>query len=704
MRFTKLLIPILFLAFGIKAGKSYAQTDSLLRIVKDTKIPDSSKYQPLFSLISYYIYRDMDTASLYTKELKTLAVKNNSKAWEANAILQEGIIHYNSQRTKDAIPLFEKSAALYEELKIYKGLGNSNNNIGLCYQAEGEYEKAVTYFEKALQYYRKTTIPVLRASVYNNLGLIYIKQHAYANAAVYLDSAIALYNKTGDEDRVGIPLLNLALVKSEQLHYTKSLDLYFKALKIFTRTDDIVNKAIVYNNVGNIYTNIRNYPESIRYLKLSLALRKELEDSAGIASCYINLALNHRYQKDFVKQKDYIDSASLYIENYKTNEIKMFLMEEKMLYHVYKGNPDSVVYYQDLYKSISNDLVNQDISSRLSEMSVKYKTEEAERMSKLNSELAAARQEQLEKEHRLVYLFVIVSIVVSVFLVIIFFALGKVKVYNKLIRQQQSLLKENYSQLQDKNHIIEEKQKEILDSITYAKKIQETILASRDFIKEYLPAHFIFFQPKDIVSGDFYWATKKDDLFYLAVCDSTGHGVPGAFMSLLNISFLNEAINKEQLTAPGQIFNYVRKRLISTISQDQQKDGFDGVLLCFDLRSGAISYSAANNAPVLVSGAEMKELPLNKMPVGKGERVEEFGTFPIEYAKGDMLFVYTDGYADQFGGPKGKKFKYKPLEQLLLTGGQLSPEEQSGLLDRRFTEWKGVLEQVDDVLVVGIRL
>jgi serine phosphatase RsbU (regulator of sigma subunit) len=283
---------------------------------------------------------------------------------------------------------------------------------------------------------------------------------------------------------------------------------------------------------------------------------------------------------------------------------------------------------------------------------------------------------------------------------------------------------------------VEEKQKEIVDSINYAKRIQFTLLAHEKVLKKRFSEHFILFQPKDIVSGDFYWATsvvsgssflvsdvpnkkhfeaqlqnketRNKELFYLAVCDSTGHGVPGAFMSLLNISFLNEAINEKHIGQPHEILNYVRDRLVNSISRGGAKDGMDGVLICFEFSpDGGISkitYSAGNNPPVLYSNGSLTELPFNKMPVGKGEREEVFELHAIPAKKGDILYLYTDGFADQFGGPKGKKFKYRQLNEIIQKNAERPLCEQKEALLKALNEWRAGYEQVDDICVIGIRL
>lgn len=274
----------------------------------------------------------------------------------------------------------------------------------------------------------------------------------------------------------------------------------------------------------------------------------------------------------------------------------------------------------------------------------------------------------------------------------------------------EEIVKERTSEIVQQKNLVEEKNKEITDSIQYAKRIQSTLLAHNEFLQEHLSEYFVYYKPKDIVSGDFYWATfvsSEDtgpDLFYLAVCDSTGHGVPGAFMSLLNISFLNEAISEKRILMPGAIFNYVREKLISTISQEGGRDGMDGTLLLFEKGKNSLYYAAAHNKPVLIRDGEIIELSADKMPVGHGEKTEKFVTHEVHIMKGDCIYLYTDGYADQFGGEKGKKFKNKQLNELLIRICKLDLQEQKEILNLELEKWKGNLEQVDDICVIGIQI
>ncbi len=300
------------------------------------------------------------------------------------------------------------------------------------------------------------------------------------------------------------------------------------------------------------------------------------------------------------------------------------------------------------------------------------------------------KEKQLSTEKNYKY---IISSVLFLILILLFFVF---KNYNEK-------KKANITITLQKN-IVESKQKEILDSIFYAKTIQTALLTNENFIISNLKESFIFFKPKDIVSGDFYWASNYNNKLYLAVCDSTGHGVPGAFMSLLNMNYIREAIKEKGIEKPNEIFDYVRSRLENTINKTGHKDGMDGILICFDKETYKLDYAAANNEPVIVRDKAILQLDKDKMPVGIGEKKTNFTLFSLTAKKDDILYLYTDGFSDQFGGQKGKKYKRKQLNEFLVSIHDDTLDNQKIALETSFLNWKGDLEQVDDVCIIGIKI
>lgn len=256
--------------------------------------------------------------------------------------------------------------------------------------------------------------------------------------------------------------------------------------------------------------------------------------------------------------------------------------------------------------------------------------------------------------------------------------------------------------------LLEEKNKDITDSITYAKRIQKALMASDSLLKKNLPEHFVLYKPKAIVSGDFYWGEKIDNRFLLATCDCTGHGVPGAFMSLLGVSFLNEITKEKNIIQPDLIFNSLRANIINALNpewtEEEGKDGMDAVLCSYDFQKMELEFACANNPLWLLRNNEWLIFKPDKFPVGMQGEIKPFSLQKIQLQKGDLIYTFTDGYADQFGGEKGKKFKYKNIQQLLKNNSSKSMNEQKKILDDTIEKWKGNLEQVDDILVIGIRI
>lgn len=270
---------------------------------------------------------------------------------------------------------------------------------------------------------------------------------------------------------------------------------------------------------------------------------------------------------------------------------------------------------------------------------------------------------------------------------------------DKTNRELEEKVMQRTKEIQQQKILIEEKQKEIVDSINYARRIQFSLLANKDIIEKNTVESFIIFKPKDIVSGDFFWASETNNAFYLACCDCTGHGVPGAFMSILNMSFLNQAVIEKGIDSPDKILNYVRTQI--TERTDLGNDGMDATLIKVIVNK--LFYASAFNKPLLVRNNELTDLSADKMPVGKSQYTKSFNLYEQEILKGDIYYFYTDGFADQFGGDKGKKLKSARLKELILTNSHKPLSEQEKVLSNFFENWKGNNEQVDDVCLIGIK-
>lgn len=277
-----------------------------------------------------------------------------------------------------------------------------------------------------------------------------------------------------------------------------------------------------------------------------------------------------------------------------------------------------------------------------------------------------------------------------------------------LVHNLEDKVQERTLALQTQKEMVEEKNREIVDSINYALRLQRAIIPTESKVKAALPGSFVFFKPKDIVSGDFYWMNEVDNTVLIGAIDCTGHGVPGAMVSVVGANGLNRCIKEFNLRKPNEILDQLTEIVKETFdsAEDKVKDGMDGALLSIDLASRKIQYSGANN-PLWIARSdadEMEEIKANKQPIGDFDHAVPFTNHEVQLSEGDIVYVFSDGYVDQFGGPKGKKFKYKTLKTLLFDNKGKPVSEQKEILERTFTSWKGELEQLDDVCIIGIRV
>lgn len=567
------------------------------------------------------------------------------------------------------------------------------NTIGNNLKSLGDYNKAINSFKEAIKINVEINNPEGLSSSYLNLGNVYFALESYLKAEKCYSIALVEYEKVIKKDTVDLANIhnNLSGIYWAQKKIDKAKESLQRAYNLYKLKNDEDGIASALNNFGFLEMARGNKEQALVYFNEALPHKINIGNNDEIADSYVTISLMYEQLKQPQKALAQALNSLKHIDTSLSIPIVEKVFTQIANCYEINGNTKKAIEYYKKVKEISKNVMSKQLSEQIDDAEKKRRSDQLRYRDSLTQQSKIQTQQlQLEKDSLTKWFLVAIILIAIVFTAIL---------YKRFL-----VIKKQRHEIFSQKEIIEVHQKETIDSINYAKRIQHTLLANNEFLEQHLGDYFIYFQPKDIVSGDFYWAAKHNDLIYIAVCDSTGHGVPGAFMSLLNIGFLNEAINEKKITQPDLVFNYVRNRLIETISKDGQKDGFDGVLICIDKSRSLLTYASANTVPVIISDNQLIELSKNRMPVGKGELVGDFTLYSQSYKTGDILFLYTDGYADQFGGPKGKKFKYKQLNELLFANRHLSLIEQLKQIEKEFKAWQGPSEQIDDVCVMGLKL
>ncbi len=600
----------------------------------------------------------------------------------------------------------------HRNVDAIKSLALSYSNLAIYSQGISDHVKTQYYAEMCLSTFDSALVIAPddkrskdgKAKAFILLGNLHDAQKDYVMASKYFDLALTMFQETGNAVGRGGALTSQGRLLHKHGRHAEALNKFADAIEIFLKQEDFMSLTIAYNNMGETYLALKEPANARECFQKSLEIAEQIKNPSRQAFAMLLLA-----RADTAENKNsdalvhLIQARDLAVESTQNSILgDVYQLMAHVLYQVgeYRAAYDA---FQS-FSSIRDSLYDLEKSRQLKDAMTKFETEKKEQenvaLQKDNKLKQAEISTQRVTRNFTFGIAILVLVVASV--------LWVANRQKKKANAQLTLLNEEVNQqklvVEKQKEVIEVRQKETTDSIQYAKKIQGALFAANEVLKEGLGEHLLFFQPKDIVSGDFYWAVKKANYFYLAVCDSTGHGVPGAFMSLLNISYINEAINEKGIEEPGKIFDHVRHRLEVNVSGSNQKDGMDGIIIRLDSSTGEMKFATAFNAPIVVRGGEVIRFTPDKMPVGPGVKTQNFSTDSVQLNTGDIVYLFTDGFADQFGGEKGKKFKYKQLEELLVRTSAANVSEQQASIEKTFSNWKGILEQVDDVLLVGFRI
>lgn len=770
-----LIIPICFISID---SNPQSKSDSLWALQNQLK-SDSAKAKVLLELGDFYQKENPDTAIFfYTQGIDLLSSFDNiSKTLlldKALALRNLGLIHRRKSSFSTAIDYQNQAITILEELGDTIKISQCYQNIGNVYFSLGNFDLALESYFTALNSFEKYDDQIGIADCYNNIGSVHKELGSYDKAIEFhiksMDLFISLLNGSDTSNLIHIKrglsysYNNLGVAYWHMSDNDKAITNYKKSLEIKEQLADLNGMAQCFNNIAIVYASNGNYKDGIDYFQKSLEVYQKMNNLNGLAMVngnisYLNILLSDASSGEVAKNK-YLKEAiafgnKAYEISLNIGALPMQIEAVNYLKDAYTkmGNDGKALEYANIYISLQSEIFSKEKADALAESTTKYEAEKRQ----LQIDNMAKEKVIFEKtiyEQRVIIIFSVVMLVV-----LLLFTLMLMKFFqqkkeanillaerNEEILQQKEEITTQLDELEDQRDKLESSKKEVEklyhvaleqketlerqknkidDSIRYAHFIQSAVLPDLDIalVSRAMgtQSYFIMFRPKDVVSGDFYWATRIDDWQIVTIADCTGHGVPGAFMSMLGISFLNEIVLTGDIIDPAKILSKLRSYIIGALNQKDewgsQRDGMDMSIISLNTKTKKCFWAGANSPLWVVRANQIKKDPdllpqveeykPNPIPVSVHAFMGEFTNHEIQLNAGDRLYMFSDGYSDQFGGPNGKKFNmHKAFRKLISQTSILPIKEQGKALESTFDKWVSPgntnYEQIDDVTVLGM--
>lgn len=659
-RFTHIFIFVLFLFTEKTTFSQQSATDSLINLAEASN-SDTVKANYYWKIYQLNANKNPVIAGQYVLKYSEIC-KANYKTHLTRyftSLLKLSQLYREFGRFSEALPDINLAAQIADSLNnkamqadVYLERGNFFINIS-------DFKNAQDWFLKELKTRKahNSNDPMIYG-VYNNLGIVYAQSGNLNKAEEYFGYALGIALKINATQGIGNGYNNIGILKIMKGDLDSALYFILKGKEYRQKINDLSNLSGSYNNIAAYYKTIKNYPLALKY-----------------ADSSYNIADKMRYKNEL------IEVLQTYYEIY--NEKSDYKMALK--------------YYIER-QGILQEIQNESLDKKIAEYQSSYELEKKQKeLNESKNQLLLKEEKESKQRIKINLLLVILgSLGVGIFMVVS---------RNKKIRAANKIISEQKLKVEEQKQIIEEKHKDITDSINYAQKIQTALIISEQKLASKVDNVFVLFKPRDIVSGDFYWYSEKNGYKLLAVADCTGHGVPGAFMSMIGITLLNQIVNEKGITSPAEILNHLREGIISSLNPtgeaSDKRDGMDISVIAWNKMY--LYFAGANNPSLAVYNNEIIDMKPDKQPVGLYEKHNNFTEQRIEMNGLESIYLFTDGIIDQFGGKDGKKLKMKLFKQWLNEISNFESTEQKKVLDRKLKEWMGTTEQVDDILVIGIK-
>ncbi|SDB89276.1 tetratricopeptide repeat protein [Williamwhitmania taraxaci] len=674
---------------------------------------DSCYFKPLihFGIVKAYRFQGKLPEALEETDraLGWLKTCGNQRI-EAELLLAKGGICFRLGKYDNAIEALEKAEKILIKQGSDKELASAYNLLGGVQWARGNYPGAIKIFLKALRMKERVADSVGIANVSNNIGIIYDDQKDYKNALVWYSRALNIYRIKNNNTGLRNALNNIGVAYKNLKKYDRAIVTLEESMALEKKAGNISGIGFSANNLGEVFFQKGAYPKAVVYFKRAIVLLRESGEESSLPACYVNLGRVNVMMGKNAEAVIYLRDGLAKAEKHENLELQK--EASLWLYRVEKKGKSlkSALTHFEIYHSLSDSLNGLQARKQMNELLVQYESDKKENLISSLEREKAFQTVLLDKKRTELLISVVSSLVLLILAIMLLYTYYQKRVAFKALALKNREIEEKNEEISVQHYEIFRTNLRLTDSITYAKTIQNALLAPIASIKEYYSDFFYLNRPKDIVSGDFVWVAFRQNKMMLVAVDCTGHGVPGAFMSVLAISHLNQFFIEATSLDPAWFASRMRDKIVANLHQHGKvNDSHDGLALAIaviDRDTLQLDYAGAGMDSLIVrkerSSFVSHKIKGNRTSIGYIPSTSDYNTTTTTLLSGDRLFLYSDGFADQLGEKTGRKLLFTGFEKLLLNSSGLPLQDQYLLLEQEYDNWKGTKEQVDDMMVFGL--
>jgi serine phosphatase RsbU (regulator of sigma subunit) len=649
----------------------------------------------LYSTFQFFYADNNDTPKMHEYGKKLVSVYREVHDTEniVNAYLGFSKYYLEKCNYPNAIEYYQEGLALSKEMNYTKGVATFLLNMGRMFAEQGENKLALENYQKALSIRTEQRDTIRMAKVLMLMANSYGALHNIPKAVELYNKSIILFDKKKDRSRVQYTYDQLGRMYEGNNDLYNALNNFKLSLAICEEINDDFWAIGELCNIGQIYAKMGNINTALNYhLKaLSMAEGRQIEYEISVVCGF--LATDYLKLKEHKKAKQYGERCLNLMK--KQNNISEIVSRELLMSQIDSacGLFNKAFEHYKQYIILRDKLKSKEVTKESAKQQYQSEYEKQKAIDR------AIAKKEIEKQK------IIRNSFVGGFAIM--FLLAGVSYRNfKRKKKDNQIITQQKKEVENQKHLIEEKNKEILDSIEYALRIQNAILPTQKIVKQYLEYSFILYKPKDIVAGDFYWMENIDDVVLFAACDCTGHGVPGAMVSVVCHNALNRAVREFGLTQPAAILDKTTEIVLENFSKSDEEihDGMDISICALNTKTKTLEWAGANNSLLFINNGQLTETKADKQCIGYNYNVKPFTNHQFYLQPDTSIYLFTDGYADQFGGQPERKLTKNRFKELLLSIQHLPIQQQATELDNFITNYKQDIEQTDDILVIGVRV